>query len=79
ALQYLNDVHYLERRLHGSQSTQVARTLKALGSVQLVLGKNFEAESCLRQALRIFEIDNHNAAIVRDIHAKLASIPPSDA
>jgi len=78
ALQYLNDVHYLERRLHGSQSSQVARTLKALGSVHLVLGKNEEAESCLRQALRIFEIDSHNAAIVRDIHAKLASIPAGD-
>lgn len=39
ALQYLNDVHYFERRLYGSQSTSVARTLKALGMVHEALAK----------------------------------------
>jgi tetratricopeptide (TPR) repeat protein len=75
ALQYLNDVHYLERCLHGSQSANVARTLKALGTVHLV-GKRFdEADRCLRQALRIFEAEHPpNQAIIRDIHNKLGSL-----
>jgi len=75
ALQYLQTVEYLERRLHGSQSANVARTLKALGTVHLVQGHFPEAERCLCQALRIFEADYQpNAAIIRDIHAKLSSI-----
>lgn len=75
ALQYLNDVHYLERRLHGSQSTNVARTLKALGTVHLVRRNFDESEQCLLQALRIFESDYPpNTALIRDIHAKLATI-----
>lgn len=75
ALQYLNDVHYFERRLHGSQSLNVARTLKALGTVHMVRRNLEDAEQCLLQALRIFEADHPNhVAIVRDIHSKLASI-----
>lgn len=75
ALQYLQTVEYLERRLHGSQSTNVARTLKALGTVHMVRNRVPEAEECLRQALRIFEADyQSNAGIIRDIHAKLGSI-----
>lgn len=75
ALQYLQDVHYFERRLHGSQSLQVARTLKALGTVHLVRRQLQEAEQCMLQALRIFEVEPAaNVGIIRDIHAKLASI-----
>lgn len=75
ALQCLNEVHYLERRLHGSRSASVARTLKALGTVHLVQRNVVEAEQCLLQALRIFEADHPpNGAIIRDIHAKLESI-----
>jgi tetratricopeptide (TPR) repeat protein len=75
ALRYLNDVHYFERRLHGSQSTSVARTLKALGTVHMVRRNLEEAERCLLQSLRIFEAEHPtHAAIVKDIHAKLASI-----
>merc|ERR1712187_718704 len=71
ALQYLNDVHYYERRLHGSQSTSVARTLKALGTVHMVRRNLQEAERCLLQALRIFGAEHPtHAAIVKDIHAK---------
>ncbi|CAJ1361115.1 unnamed protein product [Effrenium voratum] len=79
ALKYLNEVHYFERRLHGSQSAQVARTLKALGTVHVAHGNPAEAERCLLQALRIFETDSQlYAGSIRDIHAKLASIgPPS--
>merc|ERR1719375_677635 len=75
ALQYLNDVHYYERRMHGSQSTHVARTLKALGTVHLVRRNFHDAEQCLMQALHIFEADApHSVSIVRDIHDKLNSI-----
>jgi len=75
ALECLNEVHYLERRLHGSRSANVARTLKALGTVHLVQRNVAEAEQCLLQALRIFEADHPaNGAIIRDIHAKLDSI-----
>eukprot|EP00927_Polykrikos_kofoidii_P053752 TRINITY_DN48310_c0_g1_i1.p1 TRINITY_DN48310_c0_g1~~TRINITY_DN48310_c0_g1_i1.p1 ORF type:complete len:398 (+),score=68.77 TRINITY_DN48310_c0_g1_i1:131-1324(+) len=75
ALQYLNDVHYYERRLHGSQSLNVARTLKALGTVHMVRRNLDDAEQCLLQALRIFEADHPNhVPIVRDIHTKMASI-----
>jgi len=75
ALRYLNDVHYFERRLHGSQSTSVARTLKALGTVHLVRRNIAEADNCLCQALRIFEAEYPpNVAIIKDIHAKLANI-----
>merc|ERR1719261_347226 len=75
ALQYLNDVHYFERCLHGSQSINVARTLKALGTVHMVKRNVVDAEQCLYQALRIFEADYPpNNAIIRDIHAKLSSI-----
>lgn len=79
ALQFLQSVEYLERRLHGSQSTNVGKTLKALGTVHLVRQQVAEAEQCLLQALRIFESDfPPNTAIIRDIHAKLNSIasPP---
>lgn len=72
ALQCLNDVHYFERCLHGSQSIPVGRTLKALGTVHMVRKNFYEAEQCLSQALRIFEGDHPiNHAIIRDIHAKL--------
>lgn len=74
ALQLLHDVHYLERRLHGSQSAQVARTLKALGTVHLVRKEFTEAEQWLLQALRIFELDCDSAAIIQDIHSKLKSM-----
>lgn len=75
ALQYLNDVHYFQRCLHGSQSISVARTLKALGTVHMVRRNFSDAEQCLYQALRIFESDvAPDAAIVRDIHSKLNSI-----
>lgn len=75
ALKYLNEVHYLERCLHGSQSTNVGRTLKALGTVHLVRQRFGEAQECLMQALHIFEADHPpNQAIIRDIHAKLVSI-----
>jgi len=75
ALQYLQHVEYLERRLHGSQSTNVARTLKALGTVHMVRRNVGEAEQCLLQALRIFEADYPpNNAIIKDIRAKLSSL-----
>merc|ERR1712118_417535 len=75
ALQYLNDVHYFERCLHGSQSINVARTLKALGTVHMVKRNLDDAENCLSQALRIFEAEYPpNQAIIRDIHAKLNSL-----
>jgi len=74
ALQYLNDVHFLERKLYGSQSTQVARTLKALGTVHLSRKTYNDAEQCLQQALQIFESDPACGQVVRDIHAKLNQI-----
>lgn len=75
ALQYLNDVHYFERRLHGSQSTSVGRTLKALGMVHMVRHHLGDAEQCFLQALRIFEADHPpNPAIIRDIYGKLNGI-----
>lgn len=45
----------------------------------LVLGEDEEEESFLLQAMRIVEIDSYDATVVRDIHAKLANIPASDA
>lgn len=75
ALEYLKDVEYFERRLHGSQSVQVARTLKALGTVYAADGNQVEAESSFHQALRIFETDRHqNAGFIRDINAMLQSM-----
>jgi len=75
ALQYLQHVEYLERRLHGSQATNVARTLKALGTVHMVRHNVGEAEQCLLQALRIFEADYPpNNAIIKDIRTKLSSL-----
>lgn len=75
ALQYLQHVEYLERRLHGSQSPNVARTLKALGTVYMVQHNMNKADQCLQQALRIFESDYPpNKEIVRDIRSKLHSI-----
>jgi len=75
ALQYLHDVHYYQRRLHGSQSTNVARTLKALGTVHMARRNYVEAEQCLHQALHIFKVEpTQNAGVVRDIHAKLKQI-----
>jgi len=68
-------VEYLERRLHGSQATNVARTLKALGTVHMVRHNVGEAEQCLLQALRIFEADYPpNNAIIKDIRTKLSSL-----
>lgn len=75
ALEYLNEVHYLELRLHGSRSPNVARTLKALGTVHMVRRHYADAEHCLVQALRVFEIEpDKNGFIIRDIHAKLDTI-----
>jgi len=74
ALKYLNDVHYLERKLYGSQSTHVARTLKALGTVHLSRKNYNDAEQCLQQALQIFESDPACGQVVRDIHMKLNQI-----
>mmetsp|Transcript_126325 Transcript_126325/g.246328 ORF Transcript_126325/g.246328 Transcript_126325/m.246328 type:complete len:418 (-) Transcript_126325:82-1335(-) len=75
ALEYLSEVHYLELRLHGSRSLNVGRTLKALGTVHMVRRHYADAEHCLVQALRIFEIDPvANGLIIRDIHAKLDTI-----
>jgi len=75
ALKYLKEVEYFERRLHGSQSVQVARTLKALGTVYRADGNEAEAEQNFHQALKIFEMDRHqNAAFIRDIHAMLATM-----
>jgi len=75
ALLYLNDVHYFERCLHGSQSTNVARTLKALGTVHMYKKNVDDAEQCLCQALRIFEADYPpNNVMIRDIHSKLNGI-----
>eukprot|EP00929_Paragymnodinium_shiwhaense_P109752 TRINITY_DN76264_c0_g1_i1.p1 TRINITY_DN76264_c0_g1~~TRINITY_DN76264_c0_g1_i1.p1 ORF type:complete len:398 (+),score=97.74 TRINITY_DN76264_c0_g1_i1:79-1272(+) len=75
ALQYLNDVHFYERRLHGSGSINVARTLKALGTVHLVRRNLEDAEQCLLQALRIFQAEYpSHQNIVKDIHAKLQRI-----
>jgi tetratricopeptide (TPR) repeat protein len=72
ALQYLNDVHYYERCLHGSHSANVGKVLKALGTVHMVKGNTDAAEQSLYQALRIFEADYPlNNAIIRDLHAKL--------
>eukprot|EP00913_Durusdinium_trenchii_P035843 g33540.t2 len=75
ALEYLKDVHYFERRLHGSQSVQVARTLKALGTVYAADGQLTEAEQSYQQALRIFETDRvPNAHFIHEIHAMLTSM-----
>merc|ERR1712032_679390 len=75
ALEYLQHVEYLERRLHGSQSPNVARTLKALGTVHMVQYNMHKADQCLQQALRIFESDYPpNKEIIRDIRSKLHSI-----
>jgi tetratricopeptide (TPR) repeat protein len=74
ALQYLNEVHYLEKKLYGSQSTHVARTLKALGTVHLSRRNYNDAQHCLQQALQIFESDPASSQVVRDIHAKLNQI-----
>lgn len=49
------------------------------GPMYLVLGEDEEEESFLLQAMRIVEIDSYDATVVRDIHAKLANIPASDA
>eukprot|EP00444_Apocalathium_aciculiferum_P004000 CAMPEP_0183403998 /NCGR_PEP_ID=MMETSP0370-20130417/14920_1 /TAXON_ID=268820 /ORGANISM="Peridinium aciculiferum, Strain PAER-2" /LENGTH=383 /DNA_ID=CAMNT_0025585811 /DNA_START=1 /DNA_END=1152 /DNA_ORIENTATION=- len=75
ALEYLQEVEYLERRLHGSQSTNVARTLKALGTVHMVRHNMEDSERCFQMALRIFEAASPpNKDIIRDIRAKLNSI-----
>lgn len=74
ALEYLDNVHFLERKLYGSQSTHVARTLKALGTVHLSRKNYIDAEQCLQQALVIFESDPACGQVVRDIHAKLNQI-----
>jgi len=75
ALKYLQTVEYLERRLHGSQSANVARTLKALGTVHLATGSLDEAARSLSHALSIFEADYPpNVAIIRDLRAKLIDI-----
>mmetsp|Transcript_6157 Transcript_6157/g.17581 ORF Transcript_6157/g.17581 Transcript_6157/m.17581 type:complete len:489 (-) Transcript_6157:104-1570(-) len=72
SLQYLQHCEYLERWLHGSQSTNVGKILKALGTVHLTMQNVEQAEQCLRQALRIFEADHPpNTAVIRDIRAKL--------
>merc|ERR1712217_668478 len=75
ALGFLNDVHYLQRSLYGSRANSVGRTLKALGAVHLLRQDLQSAEQCLLQALHIFEAEHRpDAAIIRDIHAKLSSI-----
>lgn len=75
ALQCLQDVEFLARRLHGSQSRSVARTLKALGYVHCKVQNYSKAEQCYLQALRIFEIDQTGSrAIIRDIQASLGAL-----
>merc|ERR1719195_2328855 len=68
-------LQFLERSLHGTRAISVGRTLKALGAVHLLRQDPQSAEQCLLQALRIFEAaDRPDAAVIRDIHAKLNSI-----
>lgn len=74
ALQYLWDVQFLERKIHGSQSVSVARTLKALGTVYMVRKNYTEAEQYLTHALQIFEANQATPQVVRDLHQKLSHV-----
>jgi tetratricopeptide (TPR) repeat protein len=74
ALTHLIVVESLERQLYGSTSLAVARTLKAIGTVHLVLEAFSDAEQCLAAAMSIFEANQSHAHLVEDIRVKLAHI-----
>jgi tetratricopeptide (TPR) repeat protein len=74
ALHHLTVVESLERQLYGASSLAVARTLKAIGTVHLVLEAFGDAEQCLIQALQIFEANQSHAHQVQDIRVKLTHI-----
>lgn len=74
ALEYLQEVEHLERQLYGSSSLAVARTLKAIGTVHLVLHALGPAEEALAQALMIFERNQAAPHQAEDIRVKLTHI-----
>lgn len=74
ALAHLTVVESLERQLYGANSLAVARTLKAIGTVHLVLEAFADAEQCLAAAMTIFEANQSHAHLVEDIRVKLQHI-----
>merc|ERR1712194_283237 len=76
ALEYLSEVQLLERQVFGPQSVQLARTLKALGTVYMLKGgKHFaEAQDCLATALAIFDANATPSNVIQDIKHKIHSI-----
>merc|ERR1719191_763477 len=73
-LAHLTVVESLERQLYGANSLAVARTLKAIGTVHLVLEAFADAEQCLGAAMTIFEANQSHAHLVEDIRVKLQHI-----
>jgi len=68
---------FVEREVFGAQSIQMARTLKALGSVYLMMGpeSHSQARNCFDAALQIFEINpSSGAAVIKDLQHKLGSL-----
>ncbi|CAD7963944.1 unnamed protein product [Amoebophrya sp. A25] len=76
ALEYLREVQFLERTLFGPQSVQLARTLKALGTVYMLKGGKYfaDASDCLNAALNIFDASINTGANIQDLKQKLHSI-----
>lgn len=66
----------LERGLYGPQSVQLARTLKALGTVYMLKGSRFfpEAAEALQQSLQVFEANATPPAVIQDVKQKLQTI-----
>lgn len=46
----------VERELYGDSSANLAKTLKVMGTLFLVQGRNEEAVGCLNEALLAFEL-----------------------
>ncbi|CAD7941934.1 unnamed protein product [Amoebophrya sp. A120] len=80
ALEYLADVQKLERGLYGQQSVQLARTLKAMGTVYMLKGNSYQSEAvdALRASLAIFEGNpSTSVAVIQDVKQKLQTLHPA--
>jgi len=56
ALKQLREVEYIERQVYGDNSNQLAKTLKVIGTLQIILGNQDEARVSLNEALMVFEL-----------------------
>lgn len=73
ALKQLREVEYIERQVYGDNSNQLAKTLKVIGTLQIILGNRDEARVSLNEALMVFELKGQTK-LARETMIKLKAI-----